>query len=142
MGNMMANGSEFESGRLECGDQINNLLGIMFSQEVVHDVVSFIISELSSIGMKLSLGSNFFLGNRSSPMRCCNSENTGPLQPDQINPACVPITFPNDDPFYASKRIFCQEYNRMQTTLENNCKVHFNAVINICVHFLCWQLYE
>lgn len=38
MGNMMANASEFESGRLECGDQINNLLGIMFSQEVAHDI--------------------------------------------------------------------------------------------------------
>lgn len=72
-------------------------------------------------------------------MRCCDPENKHSLKPCQINRNCIPIEFPADDPNYADKCIFCQQYVRLQSTLqvptpECDCDIGFAIVNWLFVH--------
>lgn len=87
---------------------------------IAHDIDLNLVRTISYIA--------YYTGNESDAIRCCNSENTQPLQPDQINPSCIPIPLPANDSFYADKGIHCQNYIRMQPTLESNCKVEYAHV--------------
>lgn len=62
-------------------------------------------------------------------MSCCASDYSGPLPKKKCNPSCIPVKLPKTDPYYSSKEIYCQNYVRMAPTLDNNCKILYEHVM-------------
>ncbi|CAH0399183.1 unnamed protein product [Chilo suppressalis] len=68
-------------------------------------------------------------------IRCCDS--TGfQLSPRYIHPSCMPISVPDDDPFYKGKYVTCMEYTRSVTTYRGDCTFGASEQMNQATHFL------
>lgn len=63
------------------------------------------------------------LGNNAPGIRCCKTCNEGPLEPKNINPNCIPVKIPVNDPHFAELNVRCQGYIRLNPTLTDDCEI-------------------
>lgn len=117
--------------------EVPNVLILMMGQFIAHDCGSRQHVEVKgrhkftnkwhchSINSEVKRKQNFFYrkGNNANGMRCCSKCYQTALDPAQINPNCIPVTVPTDDPFYRQSNIGCLNFIRSQCTFANNCKL-------------------
>lgn len=68
-------------------------------------------------------------------IRCCDDSGY-PLTPRYLHPSCMPISVPNEDPFYKDKYVTCMEYTRSVTTYRGDCTFGASEQMNQASHFL------
>lgn len=119
IGNLLAESSFDDKYENEKNNFKNNIMGLMFGQFLTHDTSN-----------KLPYVVNGDLVDGKIPLtRCCTQSNSGPLQPEQINPSCIPVAIPANDTFYSKVDVRCQNYIRLARTFDNECKISYAPVI-------------
>ncbi|XP_013194053.2 peroxidase [Amyelois transitella] len=68
-------------------------------------------------------------------IRCCEDSGLS-LTPRYIHPSCLPISVPNDDPFFKDKYVTCMDYTRSVTTFRGDCTFGASEQMNQATHFL------
>ncbi|KAM3967062.1 salivary peroxidase/catechol oxidase isoform 2-T2 [Aphomia sociella] len=68
-------------------------------------------------------------------IRCCDNAGLN-LTPRYIHPSCMPISVPDNDPFFKDKYVTCMEYTRSVTTYRGDCTFGASEQMNQATHFL------
>ncbi|XP_045496325.1 peroxidase-like isoform X1 [Colias croceus] len=68
-------------------------------------------------------------------IRCCDTTGLG-LTPRYLHPSCMPISVPDEDPFFKNKYVTCMEYTRSVTTYRGDCTFGAAEQMNQATHFL------
>ncbi|XP_059053482.1 peroxidase-like isoform X2 [Achroia grisella] len=68
-------------------------------------------------------------------IRCCDNSGFN-LIPRYIHPSCMPISVPDNDPFFKDKSVSCMEYTRSATTYRGDCTFGASEQMNQASHFL------
>ncbi|XP_060859433.1 LOW QUALITY PROTEIN: peroxidase-like [Metopolophium dirhodum] len=91
------------------------------------------------VGHDLSHTAISIMMNRKKPVICCN-ENDNKYGPDDTNELCLPISIPNDDPFFFNrKRYFgnyCMNYVRSMPAVRSDCTFGPREQMNQATHYL------
>lgn len=108
------------ANNLDRPDDKNTIALAVWSQFVYHDLVHIPVRK--TIHTKQAI-------------RCC--DNTGfNLSPRYIHPSCMPISVPDNDPFFKDKYVSCMEYTRSATTYRGDCTFGASEQMNQATHFL------
>jgi len=70
---------------------------------------------------------------------CCRQDG-GFLAPRYIHPACMPITVPQNDPFYSKYRQVCMNYVRSLIAMRPDC--HFGPAEQVSSFVLHEEIKE
>ncbi|CRK86353.1 CLUMA_CG000238, isoform A, partial [Clunio marinus] len=68
-------------------------------------------------------------------IRCCSKQNKNVLPPDFLNSACLPISVPDDDPFYKAKNVGCLNMIRAQQST-TPYKLQSGEILNKATSFM------
>lgn len=68
-------------------------------------------------------------------IRCCASGNKGTLSPYLQNSACIPISIPDNDPFYKNAGVGCLNMLRSET-VSSPAKIQHGEILNKVTSFL------
>lgn len=79
--------------------------------------------------IKLQCDSRIFSDIGKPNIRCCAEDYSCPLEKKYINPNCIPVSVPKNDPFFAKLGVRCLNYVRMAASLDNDCSISYKQVI-------------
>ncbi|XP_023933908.2 peroxidase isoform X1 [Bicyclus anynana] len=68
-------------------------------------------------------------------IRCCDDSGYN-LSPRYLHPSCMPISVPDQDPFYKDKYVTCMDYTRSVTTYRGDCTFGAAEQMNQATHFM------
>ncbi|XP_039750758.1 peroxidase-like [Pararge aegeria] len=68
-------------------------------------------------------------------IRCCDDSGYN-LSPRYVHPSCMPISVPDQDPFYKDKYVTCMDYTRSVTTFRGDCTFGAAEQMNQATHFM------
>ncbi|XP_046398832.1 peroxidase-like [Ischnura elegans] len=73
---------------------------------------------------------------KDGPIQCCKKDNSGPLPPHLLHPACYPIHVPDEHPFYSKYGVRCLNFVRTMTVPSDGCKLGPGQQMNAVTSFL------
>ncbi|KAJ8880166.1 hypothetical protein PR048_016632 [Dryococelus australis] len=101
-------------------DSSKTLAVMQWAQFVEHDLVFTPASKMVTTG---------------DSIMCCRQDGSH-LPPRYIHPSCLPISIPNNDPFYAQSRVQCMNYVRSVSAFRSDCSFGPAEQLNQATHFL------
>ncbi|XP_038220482.1 peroxidase-like [Zerene cesonia] len=108
------------AGNLDVPNEKKTIALAVWSQFVYHDLVHTPVRKTIHTDQTI---------------RCCDSSGLG-LTPRYLHPSCMPISVPDDDPFFKNKYVTCMEYTRSVTTYRGDCTFGAAEQMNQATHFL------